>query len=322
MHVLIDTASTEHGLASRCSASSCFAVTQRGRTGARSRSWFVFAIMSVANSSSPRRLTLLGKHLQVVACHEPTSSTGTPPPRGTRLAGKTAVVTGGGTGIGEAIVRSLYAEGCIVWAVGRRLEPLQSVAAEYPGVRIRSVDVADEADVAALFGEVGRCDILVNNAGINIVNRQFSLLDPAEFKKVLEINTVGAFNCIHHCVEGAGAMAASQDGLIVNVSSIAGMRTYELSGTAYTASKFAMNALGSAMAAEYRELGIRVTNLCPGEVLTPIMKLRPVQPSAEHLASICQPEDVADCVMLVACLHKRANVPELVIKPTKQFYPA
>jgi NADP-dependent 3-hydroxy acid dehydrogenase YdfG len=276
--------------------------------------------MSIANNAR-RRLNMLGGNLQVV-CHEPTSSTCTPPPRGTRLAGKTAVVTGGGTGIGEAIVRSLYAEGCIVWAVGRRLEPLQGMAAECPGVRTRSVDVADEAAVVALFGEVGRCDILINNAGINIVNRQFSRLDPADFKKVLEINTVGAFNCIHHCVEGAGGMAASQDGLIVNVSSIAGMRTYELSGTAYTASKFAMNALGSAVAAEYRELGIRVTNLCPGEVLTPIMKLRPVQPSAEHLASICQPEDVADCVMLVACLHKRANVPELVIKPTKQFYPA
>lgn len=105
------------------------------------------------------------------------------------------------------------------------------------------------------------------NAGINIVNRQFSRLDPADFKEVLEINTVGAFNCIHHCVEGAGGMAASQDGLIVNVSSIAGMRTYELSGTAYTASKFAMNAMGSAVAAGYHELGIWVTNLCPGEVL-------------------------------------------------------
>ena len=52
-------------------------------------------------------------------------------------------------------------------------------------------------------------------------------------------------------MEGAGGMAAAEDGLIINVSSIAGMRTYELSGTAYTASKFAMNALGSAMAAEY-----------------------------------------------------------------------
>ena len=51
------------------------------------------------------------------------------------------------------------------------------------------------------------------------------------------------------------------------------------------------------------------------------MKLRPVQPPPEHLATICQPEDVAACVMLVACLPPRANVPELVIKPTKQFYP-
>jgi NADP-dependent 3-hydroxy acid dehydrogenase YdfG len=276
--------------------------------------------MSAPDNAALRRLSFVGQQLQVVC--KITPSAHETPARGTRLAGKTAVVTGGGTGIGEAIVRSMYAEGCTIWAVGRRLEPLQGIAAECPGVRIRSVDVADEAAVASLFEEVGRCDILINNAGINIVNRQFSRLDPVDFKKVMEINTVGAFNCIHHCVEGPGGMAAAQDGLIVNVSSIAGMRTYELSGTAYTASKFAMNALGSAVAAEYREKGIRVTNLCPGEVLTPIMKLRPVQPSAEHLASICQPEDVADCVMLVVCLHKRANIPELVIKPTKQFYPA
>jgi NADP-dependent 3-hydroxy acid dehydrogenase YdfG len=285
--------------------------------------------MLVANCSALRRLVSLGQQLHgggstcstSTGCARPAPAAAAS--RGTRLAGKTAVVTGGGTGIGEAIVRSLYAEGCTVWAVGRRLEPLQGLVAECPGVHTRSVDVADEAAVAALFAEVGRCDILINNAGINIVDRAFKVLDPADFRKVLEINTVGAFNCIHHCVEGAGGMAAAQDGgLIVNVSSIAGMRTYELSGTAYTTSKFAMNALGSAVAAEYRESGIRVTNLCPGEVLTPIMKLRPVQPSAEHLATICQPEDVAECVMLVACLNKRANIPELVIKPTKQFYPA
>jgi NAD(P)-dependent dehydrogenase (short-subunit alcohol dehydrogenase family) len=206
-----------------------------------------------------------------------------------RLEGKVAVVTGGGTGIGEAIVKALHAEGCTVWVCGRRIEPLKAIVdacsstSSTSTVLARSVDVADEAAVGALFAEVGRCDILVNNAGVNIVEREFSRLTPAAFKEVLDINTVGAFNCIHHAVEGAGGMAAAEDGLVVNVSSIAGMRTYELSGSAYTASKFAMNALGSAVASEYREKGIRVTNLCPGQVLTQILLNNPVQPSAVRL---------------------------------------
>lgn len=223
---------------------------------------------------------------------------------------------------------------------------------------------------------------------INIIEREFRRLSPADFRKVLDINTVGAFNCMHHAVEGAGGMAAAGDGVIVNVSSIAGMRTCEsppvrcragsLDRHSSSCSQTNATTGGCRRIVRHGLHGLEVCDErtrvgngrrvpggwdprdqlvprsmtallslalalplllfhslmaafsardtagwnCAGEVLTPIMKLRPVQPPPEHLATICRPVDVADCVMLVACLHKRANIPELVIKPTKQFYPA
>ena len=113
-----------------------------------------------AKSSSARRLARLGQHLTAAsrtlepACELEPAASESGAAGGARLRGKVAVVTGGGTGIGEAIVKSLHAEGCAVWAVGRRIEPLQGLAAACPGVEIRSVDVADEDAVGALFAEV------------------------------------------------------------------------------------------------------------------------------------------------------------------------
>ena len=115
-------------------------------------------------------------------------------------------------------------------------------------------------------------------------------------------------------------MRDRQDGVIINISSVAGLRAGTVGGVAYNASKFGMSALGITVAEEHREMGIRVTNVYPGEVETPILDNRPVPVSAEHRARILQPEDCADAVMMVVRLPARANVPELVIIPTTQSY--
>jgi NADP-dependent 3-hydroxy acid dehydrogenase YdfG len=81
-----------------------------------------------------------------------------------------------------------------------------------------------------------------------------------------------------------------------------------------------MTALGMSVGAEERENGIRVTNIYPGEVDTPILEHRPVPVTAEHRARILQAEDVAAAVLMVAELPPRAHVPELIIKPTSQLY--
>ena len=100
---------------------------------------------------------------------------------------------------------------------------------------------------------------------------------------------------------------------VINVSSIAGRRALPLSGAAYCASKFGMNALGDIINMEEAKHGIRCTNICPGEVETEILNKRPVPPTAEHRARMIKPEDVAEMAVAVAALPQRCFVPLLTI---------
>lgn len=114
------------------------------------------------------------------------------------------------------------------------------------------------------------------------------------------------------------AMRTRRDGLIVNISSVAGKRAITLGGVVYCASKFAMTALGTAVSNEVRDEGVRITNVYPGEVNTPILDNRPSPVSQEHKDAILQPEDIASVIVTICALPPRANVPEIVIKPTIQ----
>jgi NADP-dependent 3-hydroxy acid dehydrogenase YdfG len=133
----------------------------------------------------------------------------------------------------------------------------------------------------------------------------------------MAINATGPFNCIRHILP---AMRQRGDGLIVNISSISGLRASSLGGIAYCASKFALSALTTAAGLEACGEGVRLTNIYPGEVDTPILDQRPQPVSEERRAKILQPEDVAAAVMMVVQLPPRAHVPELVIKPVVQEF--
>jgi NADP-dependent 3-hydroxy acid dehydrogenase YdfG len=240
------------------------------------------------------------------------------------LSEKTVLITGGGTGIGAACADAFAQEGCRVAIAGRREERLR-VAVEKSSGRhplLWSVaDVADRASVAELFdwarGELGRIDILIQSAGVNVPKRAMQDLAPEDWDRVLAVNATGAYNCLRAVLP---EMQQRRDGLIVNIGSVAGIRAGLLGGVAYNASKFAMTALGLTVAQEVKDLGIRITNIYPGEVETPILDDRPVPDTAEHRARILQPEDVAAAVLMVAKLPPRANVSELVIKPTTQAF--
>ena len=241
-----------------------------------------------------------------------------------KLQGKTALITGGGTGIGEGIALALAAEGCRVAIAGRRIEKLREVAARAtagPPMLIHPVDVADRASVEELFrwaeAELGQIDILVNSAGINSRRRVMADIEPETWDHVLTVNTTGVYDCMR-CV--LPAMRARRDGLIVNICSTAGKRASMLGGVAYCASKFAVSALSATVAIEEGKNGIRVTSVCPGEVETPILDGRPVPPTPEHRARMLQPEDVAAAVLMIACLPPRAHIAELIIKPVVQEY--
>jgi NADP-dependent 3-hydroxy acid dehydrogenase YdfG len=240
------------------------------------------------------------------------------------LPGKVAVVTGGGTGIGAAVAVALAEEGAKVVITGRREDKLKEAAAKFSGepkILCKAADVGDRESANELFAWVketlGPVEILVSSAGINVPKRSMADGSPEDWDKVLKVNATGAYNAMYAVLPD---MRAKKDGVIVNICSVAGIRASVLGGVAYSASKFAMAALGLTVAEEERHNGIRITNIYPGEVETPILDQRPVPVSAEHRARILQPEDVAQAVLMVVKLPPRASVPELTIKPTSQSF--
>ncbi|MBX3426810.1 MAG: SDR family NAD(P)-dependent oxidoreductase [Pirellulales bacterium] len=240
------------------------------------------------------------------------------------LQGQGAVVTGGSTGIGLAIAQALVAAGCKTAIGARRAEAIERAVATVgdPTKLVgRPLDVADRESVAAFFawarGELGQIDVLVNSAGVNVRDRRLDVLAPEDWERILQVNVTGAFYCMQ---EALVPMRERGDGLIVNIVSTAGRRAAPLAGAAYSASKFALAALGTTAALELREQGIRVSSVYPGEVNTPLLDQRPEPVSDERRARILQPEDVAAAVLMIAQLPPRAHVPELVIKPTRQAH--
>jgi NADP-dependent 3-hydroxy acid dehydrogenase YdfG len=241
-----------------------------------------------------------------------------------RLTDKVALVTGGGSGIGLAVARSFLQDGACVAIAGRDEAKLRTAAKHLDaGERLltHAGDVADPDQVRRLVEAVterwGRVDLLVNNAGLNIKQRSLRELTPATWQLLLRANLDGAFYCIHAVLP---QMLQRRDGVIINISSVAGKRASPLGGAAYAASKFGMRALGLCLAAEEKDSGIRVSTIYPGEVDTPILEVRPQPVSAEQRRRILQPEDVAAAVLFVATLPPHVSVPELVIKPTAHVY--
>lgn len=239
------------------------------------------------------------------------------------LAGKRVVVTGGGTGIGFGIAKALAAEGCHVIISGRRAEKLKEAVDLVPDLKIdfQACDVSDRDQAKALIDyaneKLGGIDVLVNSAGINIRDRTMAAMSPDDWDKVLAVNATGAYQTMYYALPG---MRKQNDGLVINISSVAGKRAIKLGGVAYAASKFAMTALGTAVGNEESANGIRVTNIYPGEVNTPILEQRPEPVSDERKQAMLQPEDVASLVVTIASLPPRAHVAEMVIKPTTQEF--
>jgi NADP-dependent 3-hydroxy acid dehydrogenase YdfG len=223
-----------------------------------------------------------------------------------------------------AIARAFLEEGARVAIVGRSETKLRLAAEQLSGgdrLLFYAVDVAvpDQVStsVRSLGERWGAVEVLVNNAGLNLRQRSVRELTAEAWQLLLRTNLDGAFYCIQAVLP---AMLERQDGVIINISSTAGKRASPLGGAAYAASKFGMRGLGLCLAAEEKDSGIRVSNIYPGEVDTPILELRPQPVSAEQRRRILRAEDVAAAVLFVATLPPRVSVPELVIKPTAQVY--
>ncbi|MGB7242989.1 MAG: SDR family oxidoreductase [Sulfitobacter sp.] len=221
------------------------------------------------------------------------------------LAGKHALVTGGGTGIGLAIAQSLAAKGAIVTITGRRQAVLDAVSDDT--IFGLTMDVRDEADVAAKTAAAvaarGPIQICVANAGI-AEGRSLHKTDMEFWRNMMATNLDGAFLTIR---ESLVSMRQTDWGRVIAVSSIAGLKGLK-GAPCYTASKHGMIGLIRALSEDYIGQPITFNALCPGYVDTPIV--------GRNITSISQraglSEDAARDVMVNANRHKRLISPQEV----------
>ncbi len=243
----------------------------------------------------------------------------------THLKGQVAWVTGGGSGIGLAGAAELVKAGAHVLISGRTAATNASALADLQALGSAEavlLDVADKQAVKAvaqhLVATHGRIDILINSAGTNATQRNFDVLTTEAWDEVVAINLSGLFYCVHAVLP---TMRHQQGGLIINVSSWAGLYASKLTGPAYNATKRAVLALTESINMEECSNGIRASSLLPGEVATPILNKRPVPPSQAQRERMVQAEDMGQAILFLAQMPPRTCINELVISPThNRFY--
>ncbi|CAN5820656.1 N/A [soil metagenome] len=177
-----------------------------------------------------------------------------------------AVVTGASSGIGAAVARRLAGDGVTVVAVARRIERLDALADNQPGIVAHAADVTDRAAVDALAARVrsdfGRCDVLVNNAGVG--GGAFTGPESVDgLVYTMRVNFDGAVHCLAAFHELLAASAPSQ---VINIASVSGK--LGIGPADYVASKFALVGLSEALSLSWAHEGITVTQLNPGFIST------------------------------------------------------
>lgn len=210
----------------------------------------------------------------------------------TGAAPRTAIVTGGGRGIGAAVARALSLRGLAVTVFARTVAQLERVVREGAAALAVAGDVRREEDVARLLREhergLGPVDVLVNDAGI-IARGPAEETSAAAFRDVLDVNLTGAFLCARAVIPG---MKARRRGRIVNVASISA--TLGTAGSsAYNASKWGLVGLTKCLAEELRGHGVACLAVSPGSVDTEMLKQTPFAPAMTA-------EDVAGVVVFAA----------------------
>ena len=187
------------------------------------------------------------------------------------LAGRHALITGGGTGIGAATAARLSAAGAKLSLLGRRLDPLEAVAQRYGGTKIQC-DVTDAARISAAFDEArsrsGPIDLLIVNAGI-AESAPFHQMTRESWDRIIATNLTAAFDCARAAL---GDLLGSDGGRLVFVASVASLRGVPYAAH-YAASKHGLLGLMRSLAAEYAKTKLTVNAVCPGYVDTPMTDL-------------------------------------------------
>lgn len=228
----------------------------------------------------------------------------------------TALITGATEGIGRAIAFTLGRAGYQVGVCARTPAKVEALLADLAAGGITAAglacDVGDPAQVERLVAHVtdrlAPVEVLVNNAGAGVI-KPFGEITLEEWDRVIATNLRGLYLVTRAVIP---AMRARTTGDVINVSSLAGKRGF-IGGTAYAASKHAVMGFSESLMLELRKEGIRVTALCPGSVDTKMIHAQTV--FERDPERILKPEDVAETVLALVRLPRRANVSELEIRP-------
>jgi len=239
------------------------------------------------------------------------------------LKNKAAVVTGASTGIGEATVRALRAEGWTVFAVARRAERLAALEAETGAVGIPA-DITEDADVARLLAEVtaaGGIDTLINIAGGARGTDRVAQAQTDDWDWMYRVNVLGTMKLTRSFLP---MLREHGEGTVLNLTSTAGLVAYE-GGAGYNAAKFAQHAMTGALRLEEAEHNVRVIEVAPGLVRTEEFALNRLGGDQEAAEKVYQgvekpltAADVADVVRYAVTAPHHVNLDQIVMRPVAQ----
>nr|WP_082535167.1 SDR family NAD(P)-dependent oxidoreductase [Nonomuraea pusilla] len=234
---------------------------------------------------------------------------------------RTAVVTGASSGIGEATARRLAAEGYDVVAGARRVERLEKLAAEVPGIRPAALDVTDQESVEALTASLERCDVLVNNAGGALGLEPVAQAHPEDWQRMYDVNVLGSLRMTRALTP---KLIASGDGVLVMLTSTAALVSYE-GGGGYCAAKHAQSAMTETLRLELVGEPVRIVEIAPGMVRTEgfaVTRFRGDEEAAAKVyAGVPDPltaGDVADAIAWCVTRPAHVNIDRMVIRPRAQ----
>ena len=235
---------------------------------------------------------------------------------------KAAVVTGASTGIGEATVRALRAEGWTVFAVARRADRLAALAAE-TGATAVPADITEDSDVERLLAEVtlaGGIDTLINIAGGARGADRIADAKTEDWEWMFEVNVLGTMKLTRAFLP---MLRAGGEGTVLNLTSTAGLTAYE-GGGGYNAAKFAQHAMNDALRLEEVEHNLRVIEVAPGLVHTEefaLNRLGDEEAAGKVYQGVEKPltaDDVADVVRYAVTAPHHVNLDQIVIRPVAQ----
>jgi len=226
-----------------------------------------------------------------------------------RLEGRTALVTGAGSGIGRRVATRFAAEGARVVFTDRDLDAARQAAADCPGALAVAMDIADEGAVAAGYAAAATAgydvDVVVANAGIQLFGADAPVadLDLAVWRRTIEVNLTGTFLTVKHAVRAM----RGRGGSVIVTGSPTGLNGEGRDFTAYSSSKAGIHGLARAVAAAYAGEGIRVNTVVPGYTETPLVTA--ISEDAADRAAIVsriplgrpgRPEDVEGVMVFLA----------------------